>query len=56
MNAKILNEEEIKKFCHLTGITALNVLIVKNNKYYYAAIVNDIVKIRIDKKLADNFV
>lgn len=55
MYTKILNNEEVKKFSEITDIKATRVLISKNNKYYYATIVDQLLKIRISEELAKIF-
>lgn len=56
MFTKILNDNEVNKFNELTGMKATKLFISKNKKYYYATIVNQSVKIRISKKLANEFI
>lgn len=56
MYTKILNNEEVKIFSEITDIKATRVLISKNNKYYYATIVDQLLKIRISEELASKFI
>ena len=56
MYTKILNDEEVNKFTELTGVKATKVFISKNNKYYYATIVDESLKIRISEELASKFI
>ena len=55
MEAKILNEEEMRKFTEETGIRAKYVIIYKYKKNYYVAVTNDIVNIHINEELANKF-
>lgn len=55
MYTKILNEKEVKEFTNITDIKASKVFISKNNKYYYATIVDESLKIRISEELAKIF-
>lgn len=56
MYTKILNEKEVKEFTNITDIKASKVFISKNNKYYYATIVDQLLKIRISEELASKFI
>ncbi len=56
MLTKILNEEEVKSFSKLTGIKARKIFISKNKRYYYATIVDLLLKVRISKEIASKFV
>lgn len=56
MFTRILNDEESKRFSDITGIKATKVFISKNNKYYYATIVDLLLKVRISSKLANEFI
>ena len=55
MFTKILNDNEVIKFKELTGLNVKKVFISKNKKYYYATIVDLLLKIRISKNLASKF-
>ncbi len=55
MYTKILNSEQVKEFTNITDIKATKVLISKNKKYYYATIIDQSLKIRISKELANKF-
>lgn len=56
MFTRILTDDEARKFSELTGIRSTRVLISKGKRYYYATIVNQSVKIRISKELANKFI
>ena len=56
MFTRVLTDVEVKKFSELTGIKSTKVLISKGKRYYYATIVNQSVKIRISKDLANEFI
>ena len=56
MKDKILNEKEIKLFGKLTGIKAAKIIISKTEKYYYATIIDNELKVRIRKELALKFI
>lgn len=56
MFTRILTDSEVNLFTELTGIKATKIFISKNNKYYYATIVDQLLKIRISKELAKVFI
>lgn len=56
MFTKILTDSEVNLFTELTGVKATKVFISKNNKYYYATIVDLLLKVRICKELASKFI
>lgn len=53
MFTKILSDEEIRKFNEETGIKATKMLLHKNRKYYYVTIIDESIKLRISKELAN---
>lgn len=56
MFTRILTDSEVNRFNELTGVKASKVFISKNNKYYYATIVDESLKIRISEELASKFI
>ena len=56
MFIRVLTDIEVKKFSELTGVKSTRVLISKGKKYYYATIVDESIKVRISKDLANVFV
>ena len=56
MFTKILSAKEVEEFTNITNIKATRVFISKNNKYYYAIIIDRDIKLRISEKLAKKFI
>lgn len=56
MFTKVLSESQVKEFSDLTGIKATKMLLHKNRKYYYVTIIDESVKLRISKELANKFI
>lgn len=53
MFTKVLTDEQVKKFTDETGIKATSMLLHKNRKYYYVTIIDESIKLRISKELAN---
>lgn len=56
MFTRILTDSEAIKFSELIGLKATKIFISKNNKYYYATIVDESLKIRISEDLVKLFI
>lgn len=56
MFTRILTDSEVNRFNELTGVKASKVFISKNKRYYYATIVDLLLKVRICKELASKFI
>lgn len=54
MFTKVLTDEQVKKFTDETGVKATKMLLHKNRKYFYITIIDESVKLRISKELANN--
>ncbi len=56
MFTRALSEEQIKLFTVKTGIKATKILLHKNRKYYYVTIIDESVKLRISRELANTLI